>query len=42
MTEFRVQIEDSFVQSYGYREVESQLYAFVKQLYLKIAAQDLA
>lgn len=41
MTEFKIQLEDSFVQQYGYSKVDSYLKEFVKKLSLKIAAQEL-
>ena len=41
MTEFKIQLEDSFVQQYGYSKVDAYLKEFVKKLSLKIAAQEL-
>ena len=41
MTEFKIQLEDSFVQQYGYSKVDGYLKEFVKKLSLKIAAQEL-
>ena len=41
MTEFKIQLENSFVQQYGYSKVYTYLKEFVKKLSLKIAAQEL-
>ncbi len=40
MVEFKVKIDDSIVQTFGYKEVESYLQDVVQKLILKAAAQD--
>lgn len=40
MVEFKIQLEDSIVQSFGYKQVENYLQDFVKKMLLKAAAQD--
>jgi len=40
MVEFKIQLEESVVQKFGYEEVENCLQDFVKKLLLKEAAQD--
>jgi hypothetical protein len=42
MTEFKIQLEDSLVQRFGYAEVDSYLKELAKKLYLKISAQDIS
>ena len=41
MTEFKIQLEDSLVQKFGYAEVDNYLKELVKKLYLKMAAQEI-
>lgn len=41
MVEFKIQLEESVVQTLGYREVEKQLENFAQKLILKLAAQDI-
>lgn len=41
MVEFKIQLEESFVQTFGYKEVEQYLQDFVKKMLLKAAAQDI-
>ncbi len=41
MTEFKIQLEDSLVQQFGYVEVDNYLEELVKKLYLKMAAQEI-
>lgn len=41
MVEFKIQLEDSIVQSFGYKQVENYLQDFVKKMLLKAAAQDI-
>jgi hypothetical protein len=41
MTEFKIQLEDSFVQQFGYAEVDNYLKELVRKLYLKMAAQEI-
>jgi len=41
MTEFKIQLEDSLVQRFGYEEVDNYLKELVKKLYLKISAQEI-
>ena len=40
MVEFKIQLEDKFVQRLGYSTVESYLQDFMQKLELKFAAQD--
>ncbi len=40
MVEFKIQLEESVVQQFGYKEVESYVQDFVNKLLLKAAAQD--
>jgi hypothetical protein len=40
MVEFKIQLEESIVQTFGYKEVEQHLQDFVKRMLLKAAAQD--
>ncbi|TAE59693.1 MAG: hypothetical protein EAZ89_02260 [Bacteroidetes bacterium] len=40
MVEFKIQLEESLVQTFGYKEVEQYLQDFVKKMLLKAAAQD--
>ena len=41
MIEFKVQLEESFVQTLGYKEIENQLQDFIQKAVLKLAAQDI-
>jgi hypothetical protein len=41
MTEFKIQLEDSFVQKMGYQQIEAYLQQFIKDVTLKLAAQDI-
>ena len=41
MVEFKVQVEESFVQSVGYNKIDKQLQRFMLKIILKIAAQDI-
>jgi hypothetical protein len=40
MVEFKIQLEESLVQQFGYQEIEYYLQDFVKKMLLKAAAQD--
>jgi hypothetical protein len=40
MVEFKIQLEDSFVQKMGYSEIDKYLQVFVKKIMLKLAAQE--
>ncbi len=40
MVEFKIQLDESVVQSVGHKQVESHLQDFVKKMLLKTAAQD--
>ena len=40
MVEFKIQLEESVVQSFGYQKVEQYLQDFVKKMLLRAAAQD--
>jgi hypothetical protein len=40
MVEFKVQLDESIVKTFGYTQVESYLQVFVKKMLLKAAAQD--
>lgn len=41
MVEFKVQVEESLIQTWGYKEVEKQLQDFMQKMMLKLAAQDI-
>ncbi len=41
MVEFKVQIEDSIVQTLGQQEIEQYLQEFTRNIVLKLAAQDI-
>jgi len=41
MVEFKVQVEESFVQSVGYNKIDKQLQRFMLKIILNIAAQDI-
>ena len=41
MTEFKIQLEYSLVQQFGYEEVDDYLKELVKKLHLKMAAQEI-
>lgn len=41
MVEFKIQLEESIVQTFGYKEVEQYLQDFVKKMMLRAAAQDI-
>jgi len=41
MVEFKVQVEESVVQSVGYNKIDKQLNDFMRKIILKIAAQDI-
>jgi hypothetical protein len=40
MVEFKIQLEDSFVQKIGYSEIDKHLQVFVKKIILKLAAKE--
>ncbi len=40
MVEFKIQLDESVVETFGYKQVESYLQDFVKKMLLKAAAQD--
>lgn len=40
MVEFKIQLEESFVQTMGYQNIETHLQEFILKAVLKIAAQD--
>jgi len=40
MVEFKIQLEESVVQTFGHKRVENYLQDFVKKMLLKAAAQD--
>lgn len=40
MVEFKIQLEESVVQQFGYKEVESYVQDSVNKLLLKAAAED--
>lgn len=40
MVEFKIQLDESIVQTFGHKQVESYLQDFVKKMLLKAAAQD--
>jgi hypothetical protein len=41
MIEFKIQLEESFVQTLGYKEIEDQLQVLARKAVLKLAAQDI-
>jgi hypothetical protein len=41
MVEFKIQLEDSIVQTFGHQQVEAYLQDFVKKMLLKTAAQEI-
>ena len=41
MVEFKIQLEDSFVQTFGHKEIEKYLQDFVKKMLLKASAKDI-
>ncbi len=41
MVEFKIQLEDSFVQILGYKQIESHLQEFMQKMVLKLSAQDI-
>ncbi len=41
MVEFKIQLEESFVQTMGYKQIESYLQEFMQKVVLKLAAQDI-
>ena len=41
MIEFKVRLEESFVQTLGYKEIEDQLQDLAQKAILKLAAQDI-
>lgn len=41
MVEFKIQLEESFVQTMGYQNIETHLHEFIQKEVLKIAAQDI-
>lgn len=40
IVEFKIQLDESIVQTFGHKQVESYLQDFVKKMLLKAAAQD--
>lgn len=40
MVEFKIQLDESVVKTFGHKQVESYLQDFVKTMLLKAAAQD--
>ncbi len=41
MVEFKIQLEESFVQTMGYQQIETYLQEFMQKAILKLAAQDI-
>lgn len=41
MVEFKVQLDESFVQTLGYNEIEKHLQSLIQKLVLKHSAQDI-
>jgi len=41
MVEFKIQLDESVVHTFGHKRVESYLQDFVKKMLLKAAAQDI-
>jgi len=41
MTELKIQIDDTLIKTYGYNEIEKNLYDFITKLYVKISAKEM-
>jgi hypothetical protein len=41
MTELKIQIDDALIKTYGYSEIEKNLYDFISKLYIKISANEM-
>jgi len=41
MVEFKIQLEESFVQTMGHEQIESYLQEFMKKIIIKLSAQDI-
>ncbi|TAF67724.1 MAG: hypothetical protein EAZ55_01510 [Cytophagales bacterium] len=41
MVEFKIQLDESFVQTMGYKQIETHLQEFMQKVVLKLAAQDI-
>lgn len=41
MTEFRIELEDSLVQTFGREAIENRLQEFINKAVLKLSAQDI-
>ncbi len=41
MVEFKVQIEESFVQTLGHKQIELHLQEFMQKMLIKLSAQDI-
>lgn len=41
MVEFKIQLEESFVRTLGYKEIENHLQEFIQKIVVGIAAQDI-
>ena len=41
MVEFKIQLEESFVQTLGHKEIENSLQEFMQKVAMKLAAQDI-
>ena len=42
MVEFKIQLEENVVQSYGYKIIEQQIKDFITHLTVKLAAKDVS
>ena len=42
MVEFKIQLEENFVKTFGQQEIEKHLQEFTKKLILKSAAKDIS
>jgi hypothetical protein len=41
MVEFKIQLEESFVQTMGYEQIENYLQEFMKKIIIKLSVQDI-
>lgn len=41
MVEFKIQLEESFVQNLGHKQIEGYLQEFMQKIVIKISAQDI-
>ncbi|TAH02091.1 MAG: hypothetical protein EAZ15_06010 [Sphingobacteriales bacterium] len=41
MVEFKIQLEESFVETLGHKQIESYLQQFMQKIVLRLSAQDI-